>query len=1029
MMKKFLRHLKQAERGQSIIILGIAFIVLLGFVGLTTDVSLMFVRYATIRRAVDSASLAAATQMRQGTEEATVAIAAKQFVEFHGLNSVDVLVESCQTLDRQANESDFADPADWEKLKELEEELCTDDQRKLVKVIVQAESPTVFLRLLGWETFTLQASAISETAALDVVLIMDVSESMLSETSYDDWAKIGMGYAFRPPHVDVDIARAKAIADLSSPSDFEISQYTSNYWETSLLAWQTISGTGGQPSVNNRLWYNYDTNNDGTVDSPFVPPFETANDPTVAPNDPLYEVQVYDLDQLAAYDHTVHPEFPADVTNPSLLPRDACRVRFYPSSTLVKPSAKNARLLRPGEGEGQDPNFQLLNEFYASNDVNALTPNFKDLDGDGLIDSDAWDYSAFGYGSGSNRDNSSWNGFVPTYDFYGCCNDPGTHVLSGDGGPVYDANSGYVTLSNGSADFDFTDLICQPFKGARDAVELFLERIDFIRGDRVAFVTFDRSAFLINPWNTDGQLAGGSHMIDRYDHALLTLRKVIGVRAEPNFYLWDDGNNSGGGAINAQWVAFASEGQPIDYESVQGNGVYFNDSSRTFGAPNESIYYHSYPVRDFCFYGDASTADTYSLSDGAFGAAHTLPYPRNERQDGTQVSNLWNSYVLGQVGGGGLRYDNSALEDWFMPRLGYEFWSQCRGTNIGAALREGNNALVDPNTTRRFGAIWVMVLLGDGAAGASDPVRRNGNKLSAPEPYRTDAFGNFDPVGGDYGAFGVCPFGVPSDPGELIDDIPEMSQFPLGFEFPYCSDEDPQTRHDCDFRPDDGAEAIQDNDYKTYDQLVADGDYIEGDPTETRTQSQIELDLNRSNLYDLDIGDGCGNQYYDVDDYARDWADYVSLRDPDSPTDELLPTIYTIGFGLNFDGSENPVASSSVEDYLGEQLLRYIADVGDNNELDNDYYEHYHEYLNNPNELHVGEFGFRGPCQTVNLGTSVQSYDLNNDTTIDAGEFDLMFEPLPPKEDCGNYFNAPSANELEAVFDSIASKLFTRLAG
>ena len=50
------------------------------------------------------------------------------------------------------------------------------------------------------------------------------------------------------------------------------------------------------------------------------------------------------------------------------------------------------------------------------------------------------------------------------------------------------------------------------------------------------------------------------------------------------------------------------------------------------------------------------------------------------------------------------------------------------GTNMGAAVREANNALLDPNTSRRFGAIWVMVMLSDGAAGATDPVRRNGTK-------------------------------------------------------------------------------------------------------------------------------------------------------------------------------------------------------------------------------------------------------------------------------------------------------------
>ncbi|PJF32977.1 MAG: hypothetical protein CUN57_03335, partial [Phototrophicales bacterium] len=113
-------------------------------------------------------------------------------------------------------------------------------------------------------------------------------------------------------------------------------------------------------------------------------------------------------------------------------------------------------------------------------------------------------------------------------------------------------------LSDSIADFNFNDLVCQPFKGARDAVELFLEKIDFIRGDRVAFVTFDRSAFLINPWNEVGRTGGLSHMIDRYDVALDTLRRVVGVRAEPNFYVWDSDDRSTSEGPTAGWTALAA---------------------------------------------------------------------------------------------------------------------------------------------------------------------------------------------------------------------------------------------------------------------------------------------------------------------------------------------------------------------------------------------------------------------------------------------------------------------------------------
>lgn len=974
MIAKFMNHLKKAERGQSIIILAFAFVVLLGFVGLTTDVSLMFVRYATIRRAVDSASLAAATQMRQGTEEAAVAIAARQFVEFHGLDSVKVLVETCQTID-QANPD----------MEAIREELCTADQRKLVKVTAQIESPTVFLRLLGWENFTLQASAISETAALDVVLIMDVSESMLIETSYDDWAKIGMGFVYYPPNAEQDIADGKGIP-------------RGEYWINELQA-----APNGQSEINARLWYN------GPMHA------TTTTEPE---QDPYYEVEVYQIEGHGVVDsmYTDPDEFPANVS--ALTPREGCRVRYSPISQLESGASKNGRELRDGEGDGEFLNLAL---FY---DELGVDPD---------------------------KASRNWNGFVPTYDYYACCNDPGTHASDADG-PIYQ-NNGYVQMSSDSVDFNFTDLVCQPFKGARDAVELFLAKIDFIRGDRVAFVTFDRSAFLINPWNLEGQNGGLSHMIDRYDVALNTLRRVVGVRAEPNFYVWNVDDDTSGELDSSGWVSLAAGidrgadgvtgSVAIDYDSATGGGTlnYVGDPI----APTSRIS-HNYPIRNNCYYFDATNPTVYSQSGlNLRDIAH--PYGANLDQDDATVRS-WGSEIaatdLNRNPGSRFRYDGL---DWFTGRVSYELVAECRGTNIGAALREGNNALLDPDTSRRFGAIWVMVLLSDGAAGASDPVRRNGDKLRAPNPYPEVG----SPTQGEYGIFGVCPYGFEDgnsstinegSRGELTDIVKEMNLYGSP-QFPFCSDEEPETRHECDFRPErDGADAMWDN---NFDETPNDDD---GNPI-IDTQEIVEWNQARGNLYDVDIGtQDC--TFYDVDDYARDWADFIALRDEDSAVEELLPTIYTIGFGLTFGGDADPdprfePAISNwgspppnannkerlAPDFLGEQMLRYIADVGDNNRLDNDYYQNYaDDTVPGGFAAEFDEYGFRGPCQDQTISPEPDgTYDADGNGSLDQFELMTMYQELPPRENCGNYFNAPSADELEFVFDSIASKLFTRLTG
>jgi len=88
---------------------------------------------------------------------------------------------------------------------------------------------------------------------------------------------------------------------------------------------------------------------------------------------------------------------------------------------------------------------------------------------------------------------------------------------------------------------------------------------------------------------------------------------------------------------------------------------------------------------------------------------------------------------------------------------------------------------------------------------------------------------------------------------------------------------------------------------------------------------------------------------YDVDDYARDWADWIGLSNlqgkPNNGADQLVPSIFTIGFGLRFgyDDAGNPIArctatdydclrgvspanQSYVQDYLGEELLNLCTE-------------------------------------------------------------------------------------------------------
>jgi hypothetical protein len=66
------------------------------------------------------------------------------------------------------------------------------------------------------------------------------------------------------------------------------------------------------------------------------------------------------------------------------------------------------------------------------------------------------------------------------------------------------------------------------------------------------------------------------------------------------------------------------------------------------------------------------------------------------------------------------------------------------------------------------------------------------------------------------------------------------------------------------------------------------------------------------------------------------------------------------------------------------------------------------------------EWGPRGACQTAGFtpGTGPQA----------AFGRGFALDPLPPRQACGNYYVAATQQELEAVFNQIASRMFTRLS-
>jgi len=170
---------KSSERGQSFVLLAVSFFALLAFIGLVTDAGSLYISYTHLQRAVDSAAVAAANNIKypQSTyaqRKEKITEAAREMLSIHEITGVsDLEVYLCD---------DAGKPASFESM-------CPQSgqsPRKLAFVQATQESPVFFLQIFGIRNFPLTTSSVGEAAAVDLVLVFDTSESMgVNTTGYD----------------------------------------------------------------------------------------------------------------------------------------------------------------------------------------------------------------------------------------------------------------------------------------------------------------------------------------------------------------------------------------------------------------------------------------------------------------------------------------------------------------------------------------------------------------------------------------------------------------------------------------------------------------------------------------------------------------------------------------------------------------------------------------------------------------------------------------------------------------------------
>ncbi len=172
-MKTTLKKIRKAsERGQAIILIAIALVGIVAIVGLMVDGGILLIEYARLKRGIDAASIAAASQFRKGFVGVDLEKAGLEFLNLNGVNisSENVSIFTCDYPDTSHDET-----------------LCADFTggvaRKLVRIIARRYVDFGFMRVVGMNGTWIEAASVGEAASIDMVLAMDTSSSMAYETT------------------------------------------------------------------------------------------------------------------------------------------------------------------------------------------------------------------------------------------------------------------------------------------------------------------------------------------------------------------------------------------------------------------------------------------------------------------------------------------------------------------------------------------------------------------------------------------------------------------------------------------------------------------------------------------------------------------------------------------------------------------------------------------------------------------------------------------------------------------------------
>jgi hypothetical protein len=177
-ISRTLSHIREGnfrERGQAMVITAVAFLAMLAFAGLVTDAGSLYLNFTRLKRGLDAAAVAAANEIRDSSLPTAQrrALIRESAREMLALNDIDDIYSLETYLCEDAGK-----PAGFASVCPAAGEI----KRKLAWIQATQNSPVYFLQLFGVTDVPITTHSIGEAASLDVVIVIDTSESMGSDT-------------------------------------------------------------------------------------------------------------------------------------------------------------------------------------------------------------------------------------------------------------------------------------------------------------------------------------------------------------------------------------------------------------------------------------------------------------------------------------------------------------------------------------------------------------------------------------------------------------------------------------------------------------------------------------------------------------------------------------------------------------------------------------------------------------------------------------------------------------------------------